>query len=301
MKGGVPFPHLVGKWGQNIGVEDISLWTVGGGGGLVDMCQSLFLKIRSFSPFFSTESIVMSRYFYIPVLSLMAVMMSNCAGTIALHDFSYHGTDAVLANNSFFYVQQAAVGKATTEYDLRAGSGGFVREGLVADAKNDLAEQSPLGPNQTYANMAIDVITENIGYWWGSTHFVKRIRLTAVVSADIVEFGEPSAVSSGGKGVSTPLSTQGQLPDLEKEEVKSSSLASPTAPSDSGTAEADNSRELKVDDFVWVQYKSGVYYGYVLAIRGEQVKVQFTQNGGSKEKVFALSEVYATQEEAEAN
>ena len=243
----------------------------------------------------------MSRSLSILAFSLIAVLMSNCAGTIALHDFSYHGTDAVLANHSFFYVQQAAVGKATTEYDLRRGSGGFVRDGLVADAKNNLAEQSPLGPNQTYANMAIDVITENIGYWWGGTHFVKRIRLTAVVSADIIEFGEPSAFSIRGNETSMPLGSQGQIPSIEEEEVKSSSLPSPAAPLNSGSVEVENSLELKVDDFVWVKYKSGVYYGYVLAIRGEQVLVQFTQDGVSRERRFALSEVYATKEEAEAN
>ena len=129
----------------------------------------------------------------IPGFGLLSVLFfTGCASTVALHDFSDHGTDAVLANHSFFYVAQGVVGKATTEYDLIGGSGGFVRNGLVADAKTDLAEQSPLGPNQTYGNMAIDVITENIGYRLGGTHVIKRIRLTAVVSADIIEFGAVS-------------------------------------------------------------------------------------------------------------
>lgn len=299
MKGGVPFPHLVGKWGQNIGVEYIRLWTVGGGGGLVDMCQSLFLKIRSFSPFFSTESIVMSRYFYIPVFSLMAVMMSNCAGTIALHDFSYHGTDAVLANNSFFYVQQAVVGKATTEYDLRAGSGGFVRDGLVADAKNDLVEQSPLGPNQTYANMAIDVITENIGYWWGGTHFVKRIRLSAVVSADIVEFGEPTLRSQ------VESSSRGTLPrSTATEEETPEPSSSPSSQAEVKSKDDSNQPAFakhKKGDFVWIRIRKEVLYGYVEDVTIDGVQVRFNQDGREKLRWLYAEKIFKTKEEAEAN
>ena len=243
----------------------------------------------------------MSRYFYIPVLSLMAVMMSNCAGTIALHDFSYHGTDAVLANNSFFYVQQAVVGKATTEYDLRAGSGGFVRDGLVADAKNDLVEQSPLGPNQTYANMAIDVITENIGYWWGGTHFVKRIRLSAVVSADIVEFGEP-AFSSLDKS-----SSKGKLPVLTNSPIE----VPVTAPSSDNELKAEERKVLSqgaadsftIDEFVWIKYRGDVIYGYVADISVDQtmLRVRFNWNGQEKTRWLWKKAVFKTQEEAEAN
>ena len=213
-------------------------------------------------------------------------MMSNCAGTIALHDFSYHGTDAVLANNSFFYVQQAVVGKATTEYDLRAGSGGFVRDGLVADAKNDLVEQSPLGPNQTYANMAIDVITENIGYWWGGTHFVKRIRLSAVVSADIVEFGEPtfSSLDKSSSQGKLPVLTNSRsevpvtvVPSVSDNELKAEEQ---TVPSE-GAADS-----FQVDDFVWIEFRGEVKYGYVadISVDKTMLQVRFNWNGQEKAK-----------------
>lgn len=231
-------------------------------------------------------------------------MMSNCAGTIALHDFSYHGTDAVLANNSFFYVQQAVVGKATTEYDLmRAGSGGFVRDGLVADAKNDLVEQSPLGPNQTYANMAIDVITENIGYWWGGTHFVKRIRLSAVVSADIVEFGEPALSSpdkSSSQGVLPVLTnSQVELPVTAPSSVSDDELKAeqPKVPSE-GTVDS-----FLVDEFVWIEFRGEVLYGYVLDISVDKtmLQVRFNWNEQEKTKWLWKKDVFKTQEEAEAN
>lgn len=220
----------------------------------------------------------MFRNLNIFALSLIAVLMSNCAGTIALHDFSYHGTDAVLANNSFFYVQQAVVGKSTTEYDLRARSGGFVRDGLIADAKNDLVEQSPLGPNQTYANMAIDVITENIGFWWGGTHFVKRIRLSAVVSADIVEFGEPSLRPQ----IESP--SQGQLPVLTN-----SQQAVPGS--------------FEIDEFVWIEFRDEVLYGYVAGISVDKLSllVRFNWKGEEKLKWIWKSKVFRTKEEAEAN
>ena len=245
----------------------------------------------------------MSRSLSILAFSLIAVLMSNCAGTIALHDFSYHGTDAILANNSFYYVQQGVVGKASTEYDLRGGSGGFVRDGLVADAKNDLAEQSPLGPNQTYANMAIDVITENIGYWWGGTHFVKRIRLSAVVSADIVEFGEPALRSQ----VESP--SQGQLPVLPNSQ-SGVRVAAPAAVSDTELkAEVpkvqteDVANPLGIDEFVWIEFNGKVIYGYVSDINADktQLRVRFNWNSNEKSKWFWKGKVYKTKEEAEAN
>lgn len=218
------------------------------------------------------------------------VFLSSCAGTIALHDFSYHGTDAVLANNDFFYVSQGVVGKSTTEYNLRAGSGGFVRDGLVADAKNDLAEQSPLGPNQTYANMAIDVITENIGFWWGGTHFMKRIRLSAVVSADIVEFGEPRLSNA------VPQQSSGTLPEITADPVENQNVSDDGAPTESN-ADPVQQGSFEIGDFVWFDYRGKAAYGYIEELRGDRVKIKFTFQGSEKITINSVSEIYRTESE----
>lgn len=232
----------------------------------------------------------MFRSFPILFSCSVALFFSSCAGTIALHDFSYHGTDAVLANNDFFYVSQGTVGKSTTEYNLRGGSGGFVRDGLVADAKNDLAEQSPLGPNQTYANMAIDVITENIGFWWGGTHFVKRIRLSAVVSADIVEFGEPRLSNS------VPQQSSGTLPELKMEPIENPTASEGKVPDDS-IVDPVQQGSFGIDDFVWFEYRGKAVNGYVEEIRGDRVKIKFTFQGSDKINISHISEIYRSEAE----
>ena len=174
-----------------------------------------------------------------------------------------------------------------------------MRDGLVADAKNDLVEQSPLGPNQTYANMAIDVITENIGYWWGGTHFVKRIRLSAVVSADIVEFGQPVLRSE----VDSP--SQGQLPlsmSPEEETTRQSSLSSnQVAAKSKGDSYQPASTTHEKGDFVWIRFRTEIFYGYVEDVTVDGVQVRFNQDGNERLKWLYHEKVYKAKEEAEAN
>lgn len=240
--------------------------------------------------YIAAHSLAMLKSYPILFLCAVALSLSSCAGTIALHDFSYHGTDAVLADNDFFYIAQGVVGKSTTEYNLHGESGGFVKDGLVADAKNDLAEQSPLGPNQTYANMAIDVITENIGFWWGGTHFVKRIRLSAVVSADIVEFGEPRLSNS------VPRQSSGTLPESSTEPVGNRTVSADKSLTDS-SADPLQQRSFEIGDSVWFEYRGKAAFGYVEEMRGDRVKIRFTFQGSDKFNVSSVFEIYRTEAE----
>ena len=59
---------------------------------------------------------------------------------------------------------------------------------------------------------------------------------------------------------------------------------------------------MGTDDFVWIQFKDQVMYGYVQDINpdGSQIKVKFNFEGEEKNRWFVKSKVFQTKEEAEA-
>lgn len=125
----------------------------------------------------------------LPIL-ICAVAFSGCSYSVTSHSFTYHGTDFPQSDKDFFYVEEGVFGSATAVCDLRGG--GHVREGLIADAKADLRFSNPLEKNQIYANLSVDLMETETGTQGvvSGVRQAKRLELTAVVTADIMEFGE---------------------------------------------------------------------------------------------------------------
>ena len=157
----------------------------------------------------------------ITLCALFLLTITGCSYSVTSHQFMYHGTDFPQTDKDFFYVEEGIFGSASAEYDYRGG--GHVREGLVADAKSNMKIGYPLKKNQAYANLSIDVMTTVSGKQWNGTRDARKIELTAVVTADIIEFGIES------EGVSRTMNNSGSLDsrtnvNLEKGERQPESL-----------------------------------------------------------------------------
>jgi hypothetical protein len=112
------------------------------------------------------------KFFYI---SIVAGMLSSCV--------TYHGgymtSSASLQNNNFEFVKYNVSGSAQATYVL--GIGGFRKDALVADAKENLETRNLIKPNQTLANITVNWTTK---ITWLGLVTTKR----CVVTADIIEF-----------------------------------------------------------------------------------------------------------------
>jgi hypothetical protein len=133
----------------------------------------------------------MQKYF---ILICVLSLVSCATYQNTTHSFSYHGTDNLGLDQGFFYVKYGVKGMSSTSYAMRTLYGDFlggdVRSGLVADAKADLIIQHPLEPNQTYANLSVDIMRTEKGDIMGSTLDLKNITISAVITADIIQYGQ---------------------------------------------------------------------------------------------------------------
>ena len=112
------------------------------------------------------------KFFYI---ILAAGLLSSC---VAYHG-GYMTSSASLQSNNFEYVKFNVSGSAQATYVL--GIGGFRKDALVADAKENLETRNLISPNQTLANVTVNWTTK---ITWLGLVTSKR----CVVTADIVEF-----------------------------------------------------------------------------------------------------------------
>ena len=83
------------------------------------------------------------------LLFITTIMLSGC---VSLHSGYMTGVAPPVENN-FKYVGNAS-GKSQATYIL--GIGGFDREGLVREAKNNLIQNNPIKDWQTLVNFTID-------------------------------------------------------------------------------------------------------------------------------------------------
>lgn len=113
----------------------------------------------------------------------------GCTYSRTTHQFSFYGSTQESYGREFFYVAYGVTGSATATYYQRGG--GHMKDGLVADAKSNLIKSHPLGPNQCYTNMSIDIQTTESGVTNGEVASINKISLTATISADVIEFGNP--------------------------------------------------------------------------------------------------------------
>lgn len=125
---------------------------------------------------------------YASVALVFGLVLSSCSYQLSTHNFYYHGTDSIGNQEDFYYVKQGLTGTSRTSYTVRGG--GDVREGLVADAKADMFANFPLGPNQMYANLSVDIIQTERGVTVDGQKSPNRIDLQCTVSADIIQYGK---------------------------------------------------------------------------------------------------------------
>ena len=154
---------------------------------------------------------------------LLAIFLGSCTSfSKTSHLFEFYGSTQESYGRDFFYVQYGVTGAATATYTSRGG--GYVREGLIADAKKNLIKAHPLGPNQSYVNMSIDISRTESG---PDSETVSRIELTATISADVIQFGEPPA------GYSVPLTSSMSLEETSRESNATLNSTQSKAPNDS--------------------------------------------------------------------
>lgn len=154
------------------------------------------------------------------IVCFLGVILSGCSYSTTAHQFEFYGSTQESFGRDFFYVKYGATGSATATYTVRGG--GFVREGLIADAKRDLIASHPLGPNQSYVNMSVDITQTQTGGAFGESVYVSKIDLTATVSADVIEFGQPPVgyqlPTVQAKSLTSPLGdvqSSSELPESE--------------------------------------------------------------------------------------
>ena len=156
-------------------------------------------------------------------------LLSSCKYQRSSHQFYYHGTDPIGNENGFFYVEQGVTGESRTTYKVQGGLkvGGNVREGLVADAKRDMAVFHPLGPNQMYANLSIDIVTTETGVTSDGLYSVDRIDLQCTISADIIQYGVSSTSESATKGGVRSLDAlPDEAPDTTTDKIRTEEMPS---------------------------------------------------------------------------
>ena len=123
------------------------------------------------------------------LLITLGLLLSSCVYKTALHSFTYHGTDQINNSTSFYYVAQGIVGKSQVEYSAARIKGGTeYQDGLIADAKANLFKNHPLGPNQAYANLAIDIIQTKKGFRKGGVPQTLNLVIQCIISADVIEY-----------------------------------------------------------------------------------------------------------------
>ena len=122
-------------------------------------------------------------------ISSLLLLLCGCAISNSTHSFVHYGTDTLRDDSDFFYIKYGVLGSSSVLYNRQGG--GNVRSGLIADAKANMLQQHALGPNQTYINMTIDIIRTENGKTSSQGIVINSVTITAVVSADIIEYGMP--------------------------------------------------------------------------------------------------------------
>ena len=173
---------------------------------------------------FGQNQLTMKSY-SIAVACFFGIFLTGCTYSTSSHAFKFYGSTQESFGRDFFYVKYGAIGSATATYNPRGG--GHVREGLIADAKRSLIEAHPLGPSQSYVNMSIDISNTEVGKTFQDVKFISAITLTATVSADVIQFGQPPA------GYSVPLTSSMSLEETSRESKATLNSTQSKAPNDS--------------------------------------------------------------------
>ena len=237
----------------------------------------------------------------IPFITAFALV--GCSYTTTSNTFSYHGTDLENTTEPFSYVQKNLVGSAETSYTWRGG--GNTRNGLLADAFEDLNEQFKLDVNQTLANVAIDFMEIESGLrtplllaFFGGVSYDPSDYTTIVnIRADIIEFGLnspwtlvestsddlPMNVAAHPAKGSTIVPSKAVGNDIINSDINSQPIGSAVF----GTVQEGDSVKIffKGDSHVGVVREITQSYGQIL------FRVEFDYNGKTKNRLFYDSQV----------
>ena len=214
------------------------------------------------------------------IVCLLSMMLSGCSYSTTAHQFEFYGSTQESFGRDFFYVKYGVTGAATATYTARGG--GFVREGLIADAKRELIASHPLGPNQSYVNMSVDITQTQTGGAYGESVYVSKIDLTATISADVIQFGQPPV------DYAIPVASRsGQIGGVS---LKTSSGLS------IGLDFKRLDELIESGEAFFVRYGGAWYEGKLLkygktASGGDYCKVEFPINGRTKTGMFSSENV----------
>ena len=211
----------------------------------------------------------------IAIACCLGIVLSGCTYSTTSHSFKFYGSTQESFGRDFFYVQYGVTGAATAKYTSRGG--GHVREGLIADAKRNLIQAHPLGPNQSYVNMSIDVSQTESGVATQGAASVTKVELTATISADVIQFGQPPV------DYAMPIASRsGKIGGASSETSSFLSVGL-----DFGRLD----ELIESGDALFVRYGGEWYEGKLLkygktAGGGDYCKVEFPFNGKTKTAIF---------------
>ena len=228
----------------------------------------------------------------ITLIIFSVIVLVGCSYTTTSNTISYHGTDLENTSEPFSYVKKNVVGSAETSYTWRGG--GNTRNGLIADAFQDLNNQFELDVNQALANVAIDFMEVESGLrtplllaFFGGVSYVPSDFTTIVnVRADVIEYGlnrpmslSPSSVSQG---------TGKSIPGAKLIDVKNASGSL-------GTDEKEKKRNYsyKSGDRVEVEVEGNLVQGEIKDVQtaNSTARVRYKINGRSQEGFFFLKDI----------
>lgn len=241
----------------------------------------------------------------------LGILLSGCTYSTTSHSFKFYGSTQESFGRDFFYVQYGVTGAATAAYTSRGG--GHVRDGLIADAKRNLIKAHPLGPNQSYVNMSIDVSKTELGSIVQEDRVVARVELTATISADVIQFGQPpldyeiplagsSSLVVSGKSLSQPSEEvrvdrpEKQIEPAQKNEVEQGASQMQVAEQKKEESEPKVViAPAKIDYYseVVCQFKGDWFSGVVVGknLTGTQFQVKFDRYGKTITKWLGTSAV----------
>lgn len=216
----------------------------------------------------------MNRKFFNTLLICCTIAIAGCMTySETLHTSIYHGTDDHAGLSDFYYLQYGVSGSASASYNFRGG--GYVREGLLAEAKRNLMRQYPLGPNQAYANVAIDDLHTSSGVQTSDGRTTSTVVITVVISADIIQYGTPPTnyeLPGENSSGSSSLPSSQQLPESQYSDLSSS---------EDETYEKGDTVQVSIDG----NLLEGIVVNKFSDSSGTDYKIQYEFNGKKKSKL----------------
>ena len=226
----------------------------------------------------------------------------SCSYSTTSNTISYHGTDLQNTSEPFTYVAKDLNGTAKTSYSYRGG--GDTRNGLIADAFEDLNRQFGLSVNQTFANVAIDLMEIESGIrtplllslFSGISYFPSMFEVVVNVRADVIEFNNDSPFTPNTTKSPLSIST-GSMDTTSKTLPNISESKSNESIEETIKRNAPQTEEFEIGQEVLVTFNGKEYSG-VVDRKGNtdgiiSYKVRLEVNGKVKSKWFFASKVKA--------